>query len=346
MHLFSLTCNEFAAVLRERWDKGMFHASAAYRHVFKMGIPDIASVPEYSSAQGLARELCDAFDCRAPFIENSVEHDGVTKIVFQLPGSVRVESVLIPMPHRSTLCLSSQAGCRMGCLFCHTGSCGFVRNLTTDEIVGQVYAVRHGLGRRVDNIVFMGMGEPLDNFDNVAQAIRILSDQRGFDIAHSHMTVSTAGLPDGIRRLGELGWPTLKLAISLNAATDAVRSQLMPVNRRYPLAVLKQALHSYPLRPQGVLFIEYVLLKGVNDSQKHAAELVRFLDGLPVRVNVIRYNPVSGGLFESPAGEDCRGFCARLVGEGLFVRLRASRGLGLQAACGQLGGTTHLPPDA
>jgi 23S rRNA (adenine2503-C2)-methyltransferase len=226
----------------------------------------------------------------------------------------------------------------MGCVFCRTGAYGLIRNLAADEIVGQVYAARHVLGRKVDNIVFMGMGEPLDNFDGVAQAIRVLSDQRGLNIAHSRMTVSTAGLPAGIRRLGAQAWPTLHLAISLNAANDDLRSQLMPINRRYPLAVLRQALHSYPLRNKAVLLIEYVLLKGVNDAPAQAVELARFLDGLPVRVNVIRYNPGPCGPFERPTEDDCRRFCNWLAGEGLFVRVRASHGRSILAACGQLGG--------
>ena len=338
MHLFSLTCNEFAATLHEGWGKGMFHAAAVYRQVFKRGNPNIAAAPELQSAGMLAREIHGAFDLSAPDIAAVVEQDGVAKIVFNLAGGLRVESVLIPMPRRSTLCISSQAGCRMGCAFCRTGSFGLHRNLSTEEIVGQVYAVRHGLGRAIDNIVFMGMGEPLDNFDNVVQAIRVLSDQRGLDIPQSRITISTAGLPDGIRRLGELGWPRLNLAISLNAANDALRSQLMPINRSHPLAPLKQALQGYPLRKKGVFFIEYVLLKGVNDGREHAAELARFLEGLPVRVNVISYNPGPDGLFESPCQENCELFCAWLAREGVFVRMRSSRGKGIHAACGQLGG--------
>jgi 23S rRNA (adenine2503-C2)-methyltransferase len=338
MHLFSLTCDDFSAAVRQGWGKGMFHATAAYRHVFKHGNQDLAATPGLAQAGRLAQELQRAFDISAPDIAAMVEQEGVAKIVFSLADGERVESVCIPMPGRSTLCISSQAGCRMGCAFCRTGSLGLQRNLSVEEIVGQVYAVRHGLGRAIDNIVFMGMGEPLDNFDNVAQAIRVLSDQRGLDIPHSHMTVSTAGLTGGIRRLGELGWPGLKLALSLNAADDELRSRLMPVNRRYPLAQLKQALQGYPLRKKGVFFIEYVLLKGVNDGPEQAAGLARFLDGLPVRVNVIGYNPGPDGPFESPGEEACRLFCSWLVREGLFVRLRSSRGQGIHAACGQLGG--------
>jgi 23S rRNA (adenine2503-C2)-methyltransferase len=338
MHLFSLTCADLAAALNEGWGKGMFHASAVYRQVFKRGNPDIAATPELIPFAVLVKEILHAFDFKAPAIASMVEQDGVSKIVFNLADSLHVEAVLIPMPRRSTLCISSQAGCRMGCIFCRTGAGGLHRNLSAEEIVGQVYAVRHGLGRAVDNIVFMGMGEPLDNFDNVVQAIRVLSDQHGLDIAQSRMTVSTAGLPDGIRRLGELGWPRLNLAISLNAARDALRSQLMPVNRSHPLSSLKQALHNYPLRKKGVFFIEYVLLKGINDGQEHAEQLARFLKGLPVRVNVIGYNPGSEAQFESPGEEDCKLFCRRLAREGVFVRMRSSRGQGVHAACGQLGG--------
>ena len=338
MHLFSLTCTDLAAALNEGWGKGMFHAAAVYRQVFKRGNDDIAATPELIPAAVLAKEIQHTFDLSAPDIADMVEQDGVTKIVFNLADGLRVEAVLIPMPRRSTLCISSQAGCRMGCIFCHTGAGGMHRNLSAEEIVGQVYAVRHGLGRSVDNIVFMGMGEPLDNFDNVVQAIRVLSDQYGLDIAQSRMTVSTAGLPDGIRRLGELCWPRLNLAISLNAARDELRSQLMPVNRSHPLASLKQALQDYPLRKKGVFFIEYVLLKGINDGKEHVEQLARFLEGLPVRVNVIGYNPGSEAEFESPGEEGCKLFCSRLASEGIFVRMRSSRGQGVHAACGQLGG--------
>jgi 23S rRNA (adenine2503-C2)-methyltransferase len=184
----------------------------------------------------------------------------------------------------------------------------------------------------------MGMGEPLDNFDNLSQAIRVLSDQHGLDIAHSRMTVSTAGLPGGIRRLGELGWPRLNLAVSVNAANNRLRSRLMPVNRSHPLGELKEALRAYPLRKRGVFLVEYVLLKGVNDGPEHAAELADFVADLPVRVNVIGYNRGAEGLFESPDEGECRAFCSRLADAGVFVRLRSSRGRSVQAGCGQLGG--------
>ena len=342
MHFFSLTSTEFLSIMHERWGKGLFHGLAAYRQVLKHGKPDIAAAPEFSANPALARDICSAFALTVPQIAEIAEDAGSAKIVFRLSDGLLVEAVWLPMPRRATLCISSQAGCRMGCTFCRTGALGFKRDLLAEEIAGQVWAVRHGLGRPVDNIVFMGMGEPLDNFDNVAQAIRVLSDQHSFDIAHSRITVSTAGLPHGIHRMGELNWPGLNLAVSLNAANDGLRSQLMPVNGTYPLQHLKNALLSYPLRKRGVFLIEYVLLKGVNDGPEHAAELIGFVEGLPVKVNVIGYNRVPDLLFESPGEEACRLFCKRIADGGIFVRLRSSRGQGVRAGCGQLGGPLHF----
>jgi len=321
MHLLSCTCDVFS-VCMHNVPGGRVHAVELYRRALKYG--DCAGVPP-------------EIDCRAPAIDALVASEGAVKVVFRLDDGARVESVVIGLPRRTTLCVSSQAGCRMGCLFCETGAHGFLRDLRTEEIAGQLFAVRHVLGHSVDNIVFMGMGEPLDNISAVVQAIRVISDQRGFDIALRRITVSTAGLPDGIRQLGAAGLPGLRLALSLNAANDHLRSRLMPVNRSYPLDVLKQALQSYPLRKKEVFFIEYVLLKKVNDSPGHAVELARFLSDIPARVNVIGCNPGPAGRFENPGEEGLRRFCALLAREGAFVRLRSSRGQDIQAACGQLG---------
>jgi len=326
MHLFALTCNEFSEALSVVGTK-QFHATAWYRQALKHGRPE--KDPDCRMPEGL--------EWSVPVIAATEEQDGVVKIAFELKDGVRIETVVIPSEGRTTLCVSCQAGCRMGCLFCATGAGGFRRDLRPEEIVGQVFAVRHELKRCIDNIVFMGMGEPLDNIDNVVQAIRVLSDQRGFDIAPRRITVSTAGLPDGIRHLSGLGLQGLRLAISLNAANDELRSELMPLNRKYPLAALKQALQSYPLKKREVFFIEYVLLKGVNDRAEHAAELIGFLKGVPCRVNVISYNPGTESRFKSPDPESCRYFCALLADAGVFVRLRCSRGNDIQAACGQLG---------
>ena len=220
MHLFGLTCDECAQVFSSV-GVARVHAVAWYRQALKYGRP--VGDPDCRMPGGL--------DWSTPVICATVEQDGVAKIGFELEDGFCIETVIIPADGRTTLCVSSQVGCRMGAEFCATGASGFCRNLLPEEIVGQVFVVRHGLGRPVDNLVFMGMGEPLDNIDNVVQAIRVLSDQRGFDIALRRITVSTAGLPDGLRHLGGCGFAGLRLAISLNAANDPLRSYLMPVNR-------------------------------------------------------------------------------------------------------------------
>jgi 23S rRNA (adenine2503-C2)-methyltransferase len=257
------------------------------------------------------------------------------KRIHVLSGGVRVESVILPIRGRTTLCVSSQAGCRMGCAFCATGAMGFVRDLTAAEILAQAEDAR-GCGHAVGNIVFMGMGEPLDNLPAVAEAIRVLADPRGWNIPCRRITVSTAGHVDGLRALGELRLPNLRLAVSLNAADDALRDRLMPLNRRYPLKALKEALRAFPLGKRGVVLVEYVLLAGVNDSREQARQAARFLDGLPVRVNVIPYNGGSAPVFVTPSPERVREFGSWLMQEGLFVRTRLSRGAEVAAGCGQL----------
>ncbi len=195
-----------------------------------------------------------------------------------------------------------------------------MRNLTAEEIVWQVHAARFRLNRRIDNIVFMGMGEPLDNLVNMTQALRVISDQRGLDIAPSHITVSTAGHADGIRDLATLKIRKLRLAVSLNASNDELRSSMMPINRRYPLSRLKQELLAFPVGKDGIIFIEYVLLKGMNDSRGHARELASYLSGLPVRINVIAFNPFGSTPYTAPGQERVQQFCDWLADEGLFVQ--------------------------
>jgi 23S rRNA (adenine2503-C2)-methyltransferase len=249
-----------------------------------------------------------------------------------------VESVIIPAGGRVTVCVSSQVGCRMGCTFCITGGMGFARDLTPEEIVWQVHAARFTLGRRIDNVVFMGMGEPLDNLDNVIQAMRVMNDQRGLDIALRRMTVSTAGHAEGLRKLALLDKKTLRLAVSLNAADDALRSTLMPINRKFPLSRLAKQLRSWPLARDGVVFIEYVLLAGVNDSSEDARKLIRYLDTLPpVRVNLIPYNGGSRRSYAAPEPDQVRRFAGWLADARVFVRVRQPHGRGIMAACGQLG---------
>jgi 23S rRNA (adenine2503-C2)-methyltransferase len=336
MNILGLTCAELSSQMSFHYGKGLHHAKALYREVFRLGTASFGAAPEFSRSPALAARLTE--DLQFPSCRIVAQQkDEVFKFASELPDRRIIETVAIPAAGRTTLCVSSQVGCRMGCRFCVTGAMGFVRNLQAEEIVWQVHAARFTLGLPVDNIVFMGMGEPLDNFDHVAQAIRVMSDQRGFDIAHSHITVSTAGHADGIRELAALHWPRLRLAVSLNAAYDSLRSRLMPINRRYPLARLREELQAIPLARDSVIFVEYVLLADINDSSRDANALIQYLQDLPVRVNVIAYNSGSSGTFSAPTLEQVQRFCGWLTDAGLFVRARRSRGQSIMAACGQLG---------
>jgi 23S rRNA (adenine2503-C2)-methyltransferase len=336
VNIFVLTCTELADEMSRRYGKGLYHAAALYREIFKKGRASFAEAPELLRSPALAARLAEEAPLPACRII-ARQKDEVIKYASALADGHVIESVIIPAEGRTTLCVSSQVGCRMGCRFCVTGGMEFVRSLTVEEIVWQVYAARFIMNYGINNIVFMGMGEPLDNLENVLQTVRVISDQRGLDVPHRHITVSTAGHADGIRSLAASNLPNLRLAVSLNAANDELRSALMPINRKYPLGRLKEELQAYPLGRDGVIFIEYVLLAGVNDSYNHARELARYLDGIPVRVNLITYNGSSLKTYTAPTKEHVYRFRQWLMDEKLFVSLRQSRGQGIMAACGQLG---------
>ncbi len=338
MNILSLTYGQLLEQFRLRYGRGAFHAAALYRAYYTFPVLDLAQVPEFSRSQALAAQIGRDLEVCLPQLSGRIQEEGVTKLQFRLADGLAVETVLIPMAHHTTVCVSCQAGCRMGCRFCQTGRMGLLRQLTVDEIVAQVFVAKVRLGMEVRNVVFMGMGEPLDNLDAVIQAVAVLSDQRGLNIAKRHITISTAGLVPGIARLAALNWPQLKLAVSLNATDDAQRSALMPVNRRYGLAALRTVLEGYPLAKGNVLLMEYVLIRGINDSAEDARRLARYIAGLPVRVNLIAYNPREASPFDAPSPDDVARFHEALVDLGVFVRLRGAKGAGIRAACGQLGG--------
>jgi len=338
MNLLGLTCDEVAEAFRRRYGRGAFHAAALYRAFYTAAPFDINDLPAFSASRGLAERVLGDLTTRLPEMVRRETREGVTKLVFRLADGLEIESVVVPMTRHLTLCISSQVGCRMGCRFCQTGQMGLLRQLKAEEIVAQVYAVKVLLGLNVRNVVFMGMGEPLDNFDPVVRAIRVLSDQRGLDIAKRNITLSTAGLIEGIDQLAALNWPQLKLAVSLNAPTDILRDELMPINRRFPMARLKSALQRYPLARGNVLLVEYVLIKGKNDHPGYARRLSAYFRGLPVRLNLIPYNPGREAAYRAPSPEEVTRFQRALIAEGIFVRLRSAKGADIRAACGQLGG--------
>ena len=267
----------------------------------------------------------------------SFREKGLTKFITELVDGLKIESLLIPMTGRNTLCVSSQAGCRMGCRFCETGRMSLKRNLAVSEIIGQVFNARFVLRENIKNIVFMGMGEPFNNFDNVISAVRIMNEQKGFDIALRHITVSTSGLVSGIEALGRLNMKGLRLAVSVNSADDNTRSFLMPVNQAHSLQALKMALKNFPLTRRECFLFEYILIKGLNDSESDAIKLAEYIHPLPVRLNLIPFNCVTGFNYESPCDDDMQKFAEILAGLGIFVIKRWSKGCSVSAGCGQLG---------
>ncbi|UCE84982.1 MAG: 23S rRNA (adenine(2503)-C(2))-methyltransferase RlmN [Deltaproteobacteria bacterium] len=263
--------------------------------------------------------------------------DGTVKGLLRATDGARVEAVLIPEDDRTTLCLSTQVGCPLRCSFCATGSLGFTRNLSSAEIVDQVCRMRSLLegGRSLTNVVFMGMGEPLLNLKAVLDAIRILMHPKGFGFAGRRITVSSVGV---VPKFGELlEQARVNLAVSLHATTDALRDELVPINRRFPLAVLFDTLRGLEVvTPRWPVFFEYTLIGGVNDGPEDAARLVRLLRRLPSKLNLIPMNPHPGSPYRAPAPAQVERFLARVSGRGFPVTLRRSRGADIAAACGQL----------
>lgn len=264
--------------------------------------------------------------------------DGTRKFLSELEDSSHIESVLIAEADRLTLCVSSQAGCAMGCKFCMTGMSGFTRNLTLSELAGQVFSAFELLegDEHITNVVLMGMGEPLANYDNVLRFTNVLTSNLGFNFSHNKVTLSTAGLVPAIRRFGQEG--NINLAVSLNATTNEVRDRIMPINRKYPIEELLSELRKYPLKSRKYITIEYVLIAGMNDSDDDARRLVKLLRGIPCKVNLIPFNQFPGSSFRSPPPERVERFHYIVKQAGYTVIVRLSKGSEIQAACGQLRG--------
>jgi len=277
------------------------------------------------------------FISRMPVDRMLTANDGTRKYLFGLDDGASVESVLIPEKNHYTLCVSSQVGCAQGCRFCLTGEGGLVRNLTSAEIVGQVWEVRKQISRpeHLTNLVFMGMGEPLANYAQLVAALGILTDsQWGMKFANRRITVSTAGI---VPRIRDLGRDTdVNLAISLNAADDIERTRLMPINRKYAIAELLDACRRHPLPKGRKITFEYILFKDINDSTDHAHKLTRLLAGVKAKINLIPFNPYPGSAFERPSEARIHAFQEVLANKYFTSMVRYSKGLDILAACGQL----------
>ena len=270
--------------------------------------------------------------------------DGTKKFLFQLKDANRIESVLIPDKSRLTLCVSSQVGCGFGCRFCLTGKMGWKRDLTISEILNQILAVQRTLKDKVSitNIVLMGMGEPLANYTNTVNAIELMTNPDAFKFSSRRVTLSTAGLLPELERLSKEKI-SFRLAVSLNAADEEIRSDLMPINRRYPLRKLLEACRNFPLRPRARITFEYVLVEGINDSTQDARKLLRLLRGIPSKINLIPLNEAPGIPFKRPSEETVREFQEILMKGGIIAIVRGSKGAEISAACGQLQGKGPEP---
>lgn len=341
--ILETTLQGLSEEFKTRYQKGAFHAEAVYKQVFEKGSLDLISNPAFVKSGTLADTILSDLELKIPeiiFSEKSI--DGALKYACKYEDGAVVESVIIPMSDYKTICVSTQVGCRMGCRFCETGRLGLMRNLSASEIVAQVYAARFFLKEDIKNIVFMGMGEPLDNFEALVRAISVLNEQKGLNFAHRRITVSTSGLVEGLERLGGLGLRRLHVAVSLNAPNDAIRSYLMPVNNHAPMQRLKRALKEYPLRPGGCFLFEYVVIPGLNDLPEHASMIADYIGDLPVRINLIPCNPSKSGEFRATTDDEIHSFSELLSAKGLFVRKRWSKGSFVSAGCGQLGASlTH-----
>jgi 23S rRNA (adenine2503-C2)-methyltransferase len=322
-----------------------FRARQLYRWLHRAGA---ASLDEMTDVPRALREALAArarLTTLAPAREQR-SSDGTIKWTWRTRDGKLVESVYMPEPERRTLCVSSQVGCAVGCTFCLTGTMGLARNLEPGEIVDQVHRanrrlVELGLGegpRPLTNLVFMGMGEPLANYRSLKVALDLLLSEDGPNFSQRRITVSTSGLVPGIRRLGEE--TLVKLAVSLNATTDAQRDAIMPINRRYPIAELLAACRAFPTRNGRRITFEYVLLAGLNDDLEDARRLARLVRGIPAKVNLIPYNENPGLGFRAPAPERVAAFQEELAARNLTVVVRRSRGTDISAACGQLASET------
>ena len=341
LNLVGMTREEIATALGARGVE-RYRADQMYSWVYAKGVTDFEDMTNLS--KDLRGRLAESFRIGRPGVNVDQQSvDGTRKWLLDFEDRNAAETVYIPEPDRGTLCVSSQVGCTLTCAFCHTGTQRLVRNLEAGEIVAQVMLARDHLGewpsakeeKRITNIVMMGMGEPLYNYDNVKKALEIVMDGGGVSISKRRITLSTSGVVPEIERCGrELG---VMLAISLHAVTDEVRDKLVPINRKWPIKELLRACRAYPAAKNARrITFEYVMLKGVNDSEADARELCRLIKGIPAKVNMIPFNPWPGSAFECSERETIKKFARVVEKAGYVATVRTPRGRDILAACGQL----------
>lgn len=332
-HILDMTPEQLIAELESLGEK-KFRAKQILEWVWRKGAADFSTMTNLSAflRETLSREYC-VFGGKV--VTESRCDDGVVKLLLQMSDGEAVETVLIPAAGRATACVSTQVGCSVGCAFCASGLGGLVRNLTAGEIVEQVLQLQAVTGHHVTNVVFMGMGEPLMNYDATVGAVRALIDERRGGISARKITVSTVGIPDAICRLSQEDIP-ITLAISLHAPNDTLRNELVPINRKYPIREVMSAAEKFFESRGREVTLEYTLIRGVNDSNLCTDALGVLARQLRCNVNLIKYNTVDSLEFTAPPAEAVETFAARLRASGVNVNIRESRGLDSQAACGQL----------
>lgn len=332
---------DFFAALGEK----RFRAEQVMKWIHHLGAESLNDMSNISKK--LKERLADVVEIRAPeIIFQKDSQDGTRKWLMEVTGGSSVETVFIPDGDRGTLCVSSQVGCSLDCSFCSTGKQGFQRDLKASEIIGQVWlaaksfdSLKQGAKRRVTNVVMMGMGEPLLNFDNVVTAMNLMMHDLGYGISKRRVTLSTSGVVPALRKLSAV--TDVSLAVSLHAPNDALRNELVPINRKYPIAMLLDACREYmdaQSDTHRVTTIEYTLIAGVNDQEEHAKELAVLLKDFPCKINLIPFNPFSLSDYRRPSQNAVRRFQNILIQAGFVTVVRTTRGDDIDAACGQLVG--------
>jgi 23S rRNA (adenine2503-C2)-methyltransferase len=324
-------------------DEKPFRASQIIKWIHQRGVTDFQQMTNISKP--LRDQLEKCAEVKLPeVVLDELSEDGTRKWVLQMDSGNQIETVYIPESDRGTLCVSSQVGCALDCSFCSTGRRGFNRNLSTAEIISQVWLATQLIdeekkpGRKVTNVVLMGMGEPLLNFDNVVRAIRIMMDDFAYGLSKRRVTVSTAGVVPAIDKLGDL--LDMRLAVSLHAPNDELRDQLVPLNAKYPLKELTAACRRFmdKQNARSRITFEYVMLDGINDTDQHAQQLVKLLKGIPALMNLIPFNPFEGSGYKTTPVKRIEHFSKLLINAGMTTVIRRTRGDDIDAACGQLVG--------
>ncbi|MCX7856853.1 MAG: 23S rRNA (adenine(2503)-C(2))-methyltransferase RlmN [Deltaproteobacteria bacterium] len=329
---FNLTLNELEHILGV-CGKEKFRARQLFKWIYNKFVLDFELMTDIpKSLRKIFKEMFSFTFLNLESMERS--KDGSTKFAFRTHDGYTVESVLMPEEDRTTLCVSTQIGCKMGCRFCVTGKIGFIRNLTTDEIVSQMMSVKKLTDTTITNVVFMGMGEPMDNVENVIKAIQIFGSPYGLNLSKRKITVSTSGLIDTLKTIPQ---NLCVIAISLNAADDEKRTYLMPINRIYPLETIVDFARSYRPDKRSRITFEYVIIGDINDSGKDAEKLADLLSGVKCKINIIPYNESKHISFKTPSDEKILNFQRILLKRGYTATIRKSKGQDVSAACGLLG---------